>query len=127
MIAKYVEIDMPALDEAQKQLGFNPTGAVQREATELAWAYMDDFVPSDTTALRMEAEPRDTEVVYGAPGTESNQYANIVHGGVRNGIPMNFQGAPQRGADWEVQMVADRGEQLIKAIQEFADKQKRGD
>ena len=123
-MTKYAEIDMPTLEEITVELGMNKTGVVQREATELAWAYMDDFVPSDTTALRMEAEPRDTEVVYGAPGTTSNKYANIVFGGVRNGIPMNFQGAPQRGADWHNKMMADRAEQLINAIQAFSDKRK---
>lgn len=125
-MAKYdkrVKIDMKPVGEVIKDLGFNRTGKVQVEATRLAREFMDDFVPSDTTALRTQAVEGYDKVIYGPPGTSSNEYANIVHGGVRNGVPLNFQGAPQRGADWEVKMIADRSEQFFKAIQEFSDKQ----
>ena len=116
-----VVLQLDSVDEMIKQVGLDKGGVVQNQLNFRAAVRMDKYIPSDTMALRKSKDyDSDPEgVIYDTP------YAQKMYYGVtRKGKPINYSGAPQRGAFWDEKMMAAEGDELVKDMQKVVDRMK---
>lgn len=116
-----VKLNMPDFSQATKDLGVDERGKVQAFATKRAAMRMDKYVPTRTGTLRGTADYTSvpTEVTYVQP------YARPMYFGIsQGGKPINYNGAPQRGAFWDEKMVGAEGDQWAQDVQEYSDRLK---
>lgn len=118
-----VMLEMPDTHQTIADLGLNPDGEVQAFITRRAAERMDKYVPFRTGVLRMtvdyKTDPTQVEYV--------QEYARPMYFGVSAaGVPLNYNGAPQRGSFWDEKMMAAEGDQFFNEIQEFSDEFSKG-
>lgn len=113
-----VIVDMPDFSQATKDLGIDNQGEVQAFATKSGKIRMDKRTPLDTSMLIKTAIVRTDEIEY------VQVYSSVMHDPIdwRSGNPWNYSGAPQRGGNWEVKMIAAEGDQWLREVQNFSDR-----
>ena len=142
-----VKTDMSRASKAIKGLGLDKHGAVQKYATHRARMYMDPYLPMRSKVLARTAVERDSEIEYVQPYSRVHYFGKLMvdpitgkgaffskgygfwsRPNVRK-IPSNrdmkYNGAPQRGPFWDKRMIADKGKQFFRDIQNFASKFKK--
>jgi len=130
------KINMPSVEIMIAKIGMDRKGDVQEEVTKRAKDRMEPFVPKRNNVLIEQARAEYDKIIYGppgsGPGSESNAYARYVYWGKvmagnprkATNRPLEYNEAPQRGAQWDVRMMANQGKNLIKDIQEYINNKK---
>lgn len=112
-----VKVDMSDFKQATKDLGLNEAGAVQQYATKRAAERMDKYVPFRGGVLKGDITVEDTQITY------KQEYARPMYFGISSaGNPIQYNGAPQRGAFWDEKMIAAEGDEWVAEVQEYSDK-----
>lgn len=86
----------------------------------------DPYVPMQQGTLKNSAQVVESgeciEILYNQPYAHYQYYGEIMAGRAPKsytGKPINYHGAPMRGKEWDKRMMADRGDEAIKALADY--------
>lgn len=86
----------------------------------------DPYVPMQQGILKNSAQVVERgeciEILYNQPYAHYQYYGEIMAGRAPKsytGKPINHHGAPMRGKEWDKRMMADRGDEAIKALADY--------
>lgn len=129
-----VKIDVDAV-KIMKHRGLDEGGRVQQYMAERAKALMDPYVPMQSGALK------DPQIIDNGKALLFNrpyahyQYVGEVYGPniplgdgtffsptapkQATGRSLQYRGAPMRGKEWDKRMMADKGEEFARDVENF--------
>lgn len=112
----FTELEMSSLNTILGKRGLTENGRVQKVIDSDCIAYSNPYTPMDNGILIGSVSTHSTIgsglLVWGVP------YAHYQDTGVSSkGNKLNYQGGPQRGANWFDRMKADRVQDIIEHAQ----------
>lgn len=116
MIKTAVKIDIEDVLSIEESLGITKLGAASQYLREQALERMKKYVPKDSGALIDTGTIKDDHIEYETPYAQK-----MYHGVTRKGKHIKYQGEPQRGAYWDIKMMAFEGDELTADVQDFCD------
>ena len=104
-----IKIEMDSLQNITLRHALNKGGKVQQFFTSEVARMCDPYVPFDTGNLKNNKEVSETYIHYKSP------YAKKQHEQNRGG-----HNGPLRGKQWEKRMWTDRGNEIVRAVENYA-------
>lgn len=111
-----IAFNIPQSEQIIEHFGLNIDGRTQKVIDSSLMAYLEPYMPKDTGTMI------DLMFAQNQPGKGeidiNVNYADYVNTGVsKNGNPLNYQGAPMRGANFTERMLADHFEDILNNAQ----------
>lgn len=116
-----VAFSIPQKEQIIEHFGLDIGGRTQEVIDSSFMAYMEPYMPKDTGTMI------DLMFAQNKPGKGeidiNVNYADYVNTGVsKSGKPLNYQGAPMRGANFVERMLADHFDDILNDAQKEIDK-----
>lgn len=103
----------------------NSRGAEKVIASEVK-RLSDPYVPMQQGTLKNTAQVVESSggvcILYNQPYAHYQYYGEVMSGRAPKqytGAPIQYHGAPMRGAEWDKRMMADRGDEVTKAVADY--------
>ena len=128
-----IKVKMKSANQIIKDHGLDENGRVTRFLRDDLYRLYEPYVPRDNGNLyRQVTYPNNHSIKHIVPYAHHMYKGKKAEGvskpkGVKRKItnkPIQYQGAPKRGAEWEKRMMNDRGKEVCKDIENYI---KRGD
>lgn len=122
------KIKMNSADKIIKDHGLEDDGRVEKYLRDTVARLCDPYVPMSTGQLKnTKTFPNNHSIKYIQPYAHYMYKGKIALGaskpkGVKrsiSNIPLKYQGAPKRGAEWDKRMVRDRKKDIEKDIENY--------
>ena len=126
-----IKIKMNSANKIIKDHGLEKDGSVNAFLRDEVERLSDPYVPfqpgSGYLAHNDITHPSNHEIKYNAPYAHYMYKGKKAVGasrpkGVKRTIsnqPLNYQGAPKRGAEWDKRMMRDKGKQVAKDVERY--------
>ena len=116
-----VAFSIPQKEQIIEHFGLDIGGRTQMVIDSSFMAYMEPYMPKDTGTMI------DLMFAQNKPGKGeidiNVNYADYVNTGIsKSGKPLNYQGAPMRGANFVERMLADHFQDILNDAQKEIDK-----
>lgn len=122
------KIKMNSTGQIEQRLGINAGGRAQLFLRNEFDRFMTPYVSMDTGTLEgTKVYPSATSIKYVSPYAHYMYKGKVAIGaskpkGVKrsiSNIPIKYQGAPKRGAEWDKRMWNDRKNDILKDLQNY--------
>jgi hypothetical protein len=123
-----IKIKMNSANKIIKDHGLDKDGSVNAFLRDEVERLSDPYVPFQSGFLKNNTtHPSNHEIRYTAPYAHYMYKGKKAVGpsrpkGVKRTIsnqPLNYQGAPKRGAEWDKRMMRDKGKQVAKDVEKY--------
>ena len=116
-----VAFSIPQKEQIIEHFGLEIGGRTQKVIDSSFMAYMEPYMPKDSGTMI------DLMFAQNKPGKGeidiNVNYADYVNTGIsKSGKPLNYQGAPMRGANFVERMLADHFDDILNDAQKEIDK-----
>ena len=116
-----VAFSIPQKEQIIEHFGLDIGGRTQEVIDSSFMAYMEPYMPKDSGTMIdlmfAQNKPGKGEIDINVP------YADYVNTGIsKSGKPLNYQGAPMRGANFVERMLADHFQDILNDAQKEIDK-----
>lgn len=116
-----VAFNIPQREEIITHFGLDIGGRTQKVIDSAFMSYLEPYMPKDTGTMIdlmfAQNQPGKGEININVP------YAQYVYDGVSvSGKPLNYQGAPMRGANYVDRMLADHFNDILTQAQKEVDR-----
>lgn len=126
-----IKIKMNSTNKIIKDHNLEEDGSVNKYLRDEVDRLCDPYVPMATGTLKNTKQyPSNHEIKY------VSKYAHYMYKGKKavgpskpKGVkrtisnqPLNYQGAPKRGAEWDKRMMRDKGKQVTKDVERYIKK-----
>lgn len=123
-----MKVKMNSVNKIIKDHGLDANGSVTVFLRDEVDRFSDPYVPMNTGALKnTKTYPSNHEIKYTSP------YAHYMYKGKKavgpsrpkgvkrtiSNMPLKYQGAPKRGAEWDKRMMNDRRKDIVRDIENF--------
>ncbi len=123
-----MKLKLNSTNKIIKDHGLNENGGVTRFLRDDVDRLCDPYIPMASGPLKnTKTYPSNHEIRYTSP------YAHYMYKGKKavgpsrpkgvkrtiSNMPLKYQGAPKRGAEWEKRMMNDRKKDIIKDVENF--------
>ena len=123
-----MKLKLNSTNKIIKDHGLNENGGVTRFLRDDVDRLSDPYIPMASGPLKnTKTYPSNHEIRYTSP------YAHYMYKGKKavgpsrpkgvkraiSNMPLKYQGAPKRGAEWEKRMMNDRKKDIIKDVENF--------
>lgn len=121
-------IKMNPINKILKDHGLEEDGRVTRFLRDTVARLSDPYIPMNTGSLKNNRiYPNNHSIKYVSPYAHYMYKGKVAVGsskpkGVRRTIsnkPLQYQGAPKRGAEWDKRMMNERKQEVIKDVQNY--------
>ena len=123
-----MKVKMNSVNKIIKDHGLDANGSVTRFLRDEVDRFSDPYVPMSTGTLKnTKTYPSNHEIKYTSP------YAHYMYKGKKavgpsrpkgvkrtiSNMPLKYQGAPKRGAEWDKRMMNDRKKDIVRDVENF--------
>lgn len=123
-----MKLKLNSFNKIIKDHGLNANGSVTRFLRDDVDRLCDPYIPMASGLLKnTKTYPSNHEIRYTSP------YAHYMYKGKKavgpsrpkgvkrtiSNMPLKYQGAPKRGAEWDKRMMNDRKKDIIKDVENF--------
>ena len=123
-----MKLKLNSFNQIIKDHGLNENGGVTRFLRDDVDRLCDPYIPMASGPLKnTKTYPSNHEIRYTSP------YAHYMYKGKKavgpsrpkgvkraiSNMPLKYQGAPKRGAEWDKRMMNDRKKDIIKDVENF--------
>ena len=141
-----IDIDLPGTESLLKRLNLESSGKVQQFFTNEVIRHSDKYVPFSSGVLKNSAMPSpDFEsIIYTTPYARYHWFGKLMVDPITKkgafyspeygfwsrpmtpkeltDTDMSYQGAPLRGSHWTERMWIDEGEEIIRSVEHFIER-----
>ena len=116
-----IAFSVPQKEKIIEHFGLDIGGRTQKVIDSQFMAYLEPYMPKDTGTMIdlmfAQNQAGNGEININVP------YADYVNTGIsKSGKPLNYQGAPMRGANFTERMLADHFEDILNDAQKEVDR-----
>lgn len=116
-----VAFSVPQKEEIIEHFGLDVGGRTQKVIDSQFMAYLEPYMPKDTGTM-IDLMFAQNQAGSGEINLNVN-YADYVNTGIsKSGKPLNYQGAPMRGANFTERMLADHFQDILNNAQKEINK-----
>lgn len=121
-----IKVKMHSASQIIKDHGLDENGSVQAKLLTDFDRFMDPYIPMDSGTLKnTKTYPNKHSIKYTSPYAHYMYKGKAALGpsrpkGVKraiSNIPLKYQGAPKRGAEWDKRMWNDRKNDILRDLQ----------
>ena len=121
-----IKVKMHSASQIIRDHGLDENGSVQAKLLSDFDKFMDPYIPMDSGTLKnTKTYPNKHSIKYTSPYAHYMYKGKVATGpsrpkGVKrtiSNIPLKYQGAPKRGAEWDKRMWNDRKNDILRDLQ----------
>lgn len=121
-----IKVKMHSASQIIRDHGLDENGPVQAKLLSDFDKFMDPYIPMDSGTLKnTKTYPNKHSIKYTSPYAHYMYKGKVATGpsrpkGVKrtiSNIPLKYQGAPKRGAEWDKRMWNDRKNDILRDLQ----------
>lgn len=121
-----IKVKMHSASQIIKDHGLDENGSVQAKLLTDFDRFMDPYIPMNSGTLKnTKTYPNKHSIKYTSPYAHYMYKGKVATGpsrpkGVKrtiSNIPLKYQGAPKRGAEWDKRMWNDRKNDILRDLQ----------
>lgn len=123
-----IKVKMKSANQIIKDHGLDENGRVTEFLRDTVYRLYEPYVPRDNGNLyRQVTYPNNHSIKHTVPYAHYMYKGKIATGastpkGIKRKIsnkPIQYQGAPKRGPEWEKRMMNDKGKEVCKDVEKF--------
>ena len=123
-----VKVKMNSTNKILKDHGLENDGQAERFLRDTVDRFCDPYVPMNTGILKnTKIYPNNHSIKYTSPYAHYMYKGKVAVGASRpkgvkrtiSNIPLKYQGAPKRGAEWDKRMTKDRKKDIERDLTRF--------
>lgn len=121
-----IKVKMHSASQIIRDHGLDENGSVQAKLLSDFDRFMDPYIPMDSGTLKnTKTYPNKHSIKYTSPYAHYMYKGKVATGSSRpkgvkrtiSNIPLKYQGAPKRGAEWDKRMWNDRKNDILRDLQ----------